>query len=148
MEQVAWYNFIYGAITGNDCEVEQAAKYLREFPLDLVSHSYRNSHRQDLATRPGYVPYGGGTRGLSPRETEGGRGARSALQYDGGSGGRSVTEPVCWLQDYWMGRYHGFIEAPTTKDRDLLTVPRRPGQPFGDEPYNGPPRPEGLIPGE
>ena len=31
MEHVAWFNFIYGAITGNDCEAEQAVKYLREW---------------------------------------------------------------------------------------------------------------------
>ena len=33
----------------------QAVWYVREWPLDLVNHSYRNSHRADLGPRRGYV---------------------------------------------------------------------------------------------
>ncbi len=141
MQQVPWYNFIYGIVTGNDCEVAQAVAHLREWPLDLVSHSYTNSHRLDLGPQPGYVPYGGGTRAMSPRETEAKRSSRSALPYDGGSGGRAVTEPTGWLEDYWMGRYYGFIEAPTATDPKLITVSRRLREHLGAAPYDGPPRP-------
>lgn len=148
MEQVPFFNFVYGSLTGNDCEVEQAVKHLREWSLDTVSHSYANSHRSDLAPRPGYVPYGGGTRAMSPRETDAKWGSRSALPYDGGSGGRTVTPPIGWLEDYWMGRYYGFIEAPTSKDPALTTVKARPTGNIGAAPYDGPPRPGGLIPGE
>src|SRR5439155_7522865 len=31
MQQVPWFNFIYGALTGNDCEAPQAAQHLREW---------------------------------------------------------------------------------------------------------------------
>ena len=50
---------VYGALTGSDCEVPQAVNHLREWSLDLVNHSYHNSHRADLAPQRGYLPYGG-----------------------------------------------------------------------------------------
>jgi hypothetical protein len=70
------------------------------------------------------------------------KGSRNAYTYDGGAGGRVVVEPTGFLRDYWMGRYHGFIQAPTTKDPVLLTVNPRTDQKFGAVPYNGEPRPE------
>ena len=85
---------------------------------------------------------------MSPRAITAKRGSRSALPYDGGAGGRSVTEPLAWLQDDWMGRRHGFIEAPAVTAPDLISVKPRPGVQLGAAPCNGPPRPEGLIPGE
>jgi len=117
-------------------------QHLREWSLDLVNHSYHNSHRQDLAPQRGYVPYCGGTRAISPRETEAKWGSRPAMQYDGGEDGKGVTPPIGWLMDYWMGRYYGFIEAPQGKDAQDLTLekfltPHRQGA----QPYVGPARP-------
>ncbi len=141
IEHIPWYNFSYGAITGNDCEVEPAVEHLRAWTLDCVEHSYTNSHRDDLFPESGYVPYGGGTKAMSPRETAVKRGHRSTLPYDGGSSGRRVIEPTGFLRDYWMGRYHGFIKEPTVTEPDLISVPELTGS-FGAEPYNGPGRPE------
>ncbi|MBM3881550.1 MAG: hypothetical protein FJ387_17805 [Verrucomicrobia bacterium] len=141
MQHVPFFNFGYGALTGNDCDAEQAVQHLRDWPLDLVNHSYRNSHRADLDPRPGYVPYQGGTRALSPRETGPEWGSRSALVYDGGTGGQTVTPPIGWLEDYWMGRYYGLIQAPTTQDPDLTAPPPRTDRPRGAAAYAGPPRP-------
>src|SRR5207248_2368928 len=56
IEQLPWFNFIYGSLTGNDCEVEPAVAHLREWPLDLVIYSYQNSHRADLRAPSGYSP--------------------------------------------------------------------------------------------
>jgi hypothetical protein len=145
MQKVAWFNFTYSAVTGNDGELEEAVGDLRGWPLDCLEHSYQNSHRDDLATEPGYVAYGVGTRGMSARETGVKRGSRDALPYDGGANSRRVAEPTGFLRDYWMGRYHGFIEVPTTKDKALLTVERRPGVQLGAAPYEGPGRPEDLL---
>jgi len=143
MQHVPFFNFIYGALAGNDCEAPQAVKHLREWSLDLVNHSYHNSHRSDLVPRPGYVPYMGGTRAMSPRETGPEWGSRSALEYDGGENGHGVTPPIGWLEDYWMGRYYGFIEAPKTQDPELTSAQPRAKKPRGAAPYNGPPRPRG-----
>ncbi|MCA9731038.1 hypothetical protein KC799_02850 [candidate division KSB1 bacterium] len=142
MEHIAWFNFAYGALTGNDCEVDQSVKHLREWPLDCVEHTFTNSHRSDLHTEPGYVAYQGGTRGMSPRETAVMRGSRNALDYDGGAGSRRVMEPTGFLRDYWMARYHGFIEAPKTDEPDLISVKQNRGKQLGAKPYEGEPRPE------
>jgi len=141
MQHVPFFNFIYGGLTGNNCEAPQAAQHLREWSLDLVNHSYHNSHRSDLAPRPGYVPYMGGTRAISPRESTAEVGSRSALHYDGGAGGRTVTPPMGWLEDYWMGRYYGIIAAPTTQVANLTNVQPRTAKPRGAALYDGPPRP-------
>jgi hypothetical protein len=144
MQHVPFFNFIYGALTGNDCEAPQAAQHLREWSLDLVSHSYHNSHRSDLAPRPGDVPYMGGTRAISPRESDAKWGSRSALEYDGGGGGRGVTPPIGWLEDYWMGRYYGFLEPPKTQDPEATSLKPQASTRRGAAPYNGPPRPAGA----
>jgi hypothetical protein len=83
----------------------------------------------------------GGTRAISPREISAEWGSRSALEYDGGAGGRIVTPPIGWLEDYWMGRCYGLIEAPKTTDRKLTSIERRGAKPKGAAPYDGPPRP-------
>jgi hypothetical protein len=136
-----FFNFNYGALTGNDCEAAQAVKHLREWSLDLVNHDYRNSHRSDLAPRHGYQPYSGGTRAISPRESEAKWGDRSPLQYDGGENSKAVTPPVGWLEDYWMGRYYGFIEAPQKAAAGFAPVPDRVLTQHGAEPYAGPGHP-------
>lgn len=141
LQQLPFFNFVYGAFTGNDCEAPQAVQHLREWSLDLVNHNYHNSHRSDLTPQRGYVPYAGGTRAISPRESESKWGSRSSLQYDGGENSHGVTPPIGWLEDYWMGRYYGFIEAPKTQDKELTTVQPRAGKPSGAAPYAGPPRP-------
>ncbi|NIA13553.1 MAG: hypothetical protein GWP08_05685 [Nitrospiraceae bacterium] len=142
IEHNPWFAFIYGALTGNDCETAQAVKHLREWPLDLRQHDWRSSHRDDLFTPGGYVAYAGGARGLSPRVTGPIRWSNTTLQYDGGAGGRVVVDPSGWLDAYWMGRYYGFITAPATDDLELTTVEQR-GLQLGAEPYKGPPRPPG-----
>jgi hypothetical protein len=142
MQKVAFFNFIYGALTGNDCEVDVVTQSLREYRLTPIEYSYRNSHRADLAPEPGYVPYGAGTRAISPRETGAMWGSQASVYYDGGNGGRGITPPVAWLEEYWMGRYYGMIEAPETKDPALITVPEDAGTHQWAKPYSGTPRPE------
>jgi hypothetical protein len=141
IQQLPFYNFTYGALTGNDCEIPEAVRHLREWSLDLINYSFHNSHRSDLKTPSGYVPYSGGTRAISPREMEARWGARNSLEYDGGEGGKAVTPPTGWLLDYWMGRYYGFIEAPTATNLAFTKISPRVEGPKGATPYNGPPRP-------
>ncbi len=142
VEQIAWLNFVYGAVTGNDCEIAPAVKHLREWPLSCIEYNYTNSFRDDLYTPPGYTIYTSGTKAMSPRETCVKRGSRYNLNYDGGANGNRVMEPTGFLRDYWMGRYHGFIKAPQTKGPNLISVKPRKGKHFGAAPYNGEPRPK------
>jgi hypothetical protein len=143
--QLPFFNFSYGVLTGNDCEAPLAVKHLREWSLDLVNYSYRNSHRSDLAPQRNYVPYSGGTRAISPRESEAKWGDRSPLQYDGGEGGKAVTPPAGWLEDYWMGRYYGFIEAPPNRDPQSSSLSEHVQKIHGAAPYTGPSRPESAA---
>lgn len=143
MEGVPWYNFMYGALTGNDCESERAIEHLRDWPLDLVNYSFFNSHRHDIHTPKGYRSYAERLKALSPREVGPKRVNRDWTVLDSDSRGNSVTDPACWLEQYWMGRYFGFIEAPSVTDPELVSVPKR-GLQLGAAPYTGPARP--LLP--
>ena len=136
------FNFHYGGLTGNDCDEQEAAATLRETPLDVRSYSYRNSHRLDLAPGKEHTSFGGATRGLSPREGSPELGAGSALSLDGGSGGRGAFPPTGWLEGYWLGRYYGMLQAPTTRDRAATTLAPRDPSLRAAAPYSGPERPK------
>jgi hypothetical protein len=144
IEQHPWFNFVFGALTGHDFELEPSVSHLREWPLDLVAWSYQNSHRADLQTPPGYVAYKAGTRTFSPRETEPMRWDHWTMQPDGGAGGRDVVEPSGWLLAYWMGRYHGFIQPPQAQEPSLAEPQPSSIAPTGAQPYAGPNRPTGF----
>jgi len=140
VESNPWYNFVYGVLTGNECDVPQSVQHLRDWPLDLIIWSYENSHRADLRTPEGYSAHKGGIRAFPPRETEPLRWDHWTMQADGGSGGHDVIEPGAWLLAYWMGRYHGFIEPPSQK---IALPPSKLAKPDpGARSYSGPPRPE------
>lgn len=145
VEQNPWFNFVYGALTGNDCEADVAVAHLRDWPLDLRTWSYQNSHRRDLQTPSGYSTFKGGVRALPPRETEPMRWDHWTMQLDGGSGGRDVAEPGGWLAAYWIGRYYGYIAPPTVTDPALLTVSRSRDRQLGAKQYEGPPRPKEFM---
>lgn len=144
IEQIPWFNFIYGAVTGNDCETSEAVDHLREWPLDLVSHSWDNTYRTDRLPRRGYLPYAGGGRAYSPRSRGPIRWTDSSLEKKGGDGGRVVVDPSGWLDAYWMGRYYGMILPPSTEDSTLISVPAMEAG-SGAVPYDGPPMPDVLA---
>jgi hypothetical protein len=135
MAHYPWFNFSYGALTANDCESDKAVKYLRECKLDCTEYDFTNSERDDLFPEPGYKSYEGVIRSLSPRESS------DPIVMDGGGNGRVVREPTEYLRDYWMGRYFGFIQAPSTDDPELISVKPTGSNNQGAKPYDGPPRP-------
>jgi hypothetical protein len=65
------------------------------------------------------------------------------LAYDGGNGGNVITPPVGWLEDYWMGRYYGFIEAPKDPGAEIATIRLPAATSKTAKPYTGPSRPDG-----
>lgn len=141
-EQQPWFNFVHAVVSGDAGELAASAAHLREWPLDLRTWSYRNSHRADLRTPSGYTGLKpGGVRPFSPREREPMRWDAWTMQADGGSGGRDVVEPSGWLLAYWMGRYHGLVEAPTATDPAVLTAGHSLEPGMGAKPYTGPGRP-------
>lgn len=141
IEAVPWFNFIYGALTGNDCELDRAVDHLRGWPLDLHRYSFTNSHRDDLQTPKGYRMYAERPHPLNPRETEPDRWDGDFMRLDNSLAGTVIADPGGWLDAYWMGRYYGMITAPQTQDTALTTVPDR-GLHVGAAPYKGPARPK------
>lgn len=139
IEHNPWFNFIYGAVTGNECEAAQAVAHLRAWPLDLVNHPWDATTRDDLFAPPGYLPYADGSRAISPRERGPLRWSDNGMELKGGSG-RTVRDPSGWLDAYWMGRHHGFIAAPT----EAPPVFAPPAAPINIPPYDGPPMPDVL----
>ncbi|WP_209329307.1 hypothetical protein [Lunatimonas salinarum] len=141
MEHIPWFNFSYAAFTGNDAELEEAVRHLREWTLDCIEHNYRNSHRDDLFVEDGYTSYEGGLKAISPREKSVTRGSRRAIVLDGGVNSKRIMEPVGFLRDYWMGRYYGFIKAPETSEEALLKADNTQMKGQGAKPYSGSNRP-------
>ena len=141
IEGLPWFNFIYGALTGNDCETDRAVAHLREWPLDLRKYSFTNSHRDDLHPPQGYRTYAERPMPMTPRETAPERWDGDFMRLDGGHNGEVVADPGGWLDAYWMGRYYGMITAPQTDDPGLISVPDRSLQ-RGAAPYAGPARPK------
>ena len=139
-ENQAWFNFVYGALTGNDCQNAEAVQHLRDYPLEAINYRFTNSHRHDLHVPEGYRNYVTDTRAMGPREQGVRRWDRDPLELDGG-GDYSILDPSSYLDAYWMARYYGFITAPTTTDPNLLAVEKR-GLQLGPKPYDGPPRPK------
>jgi hypothetical protein len=135
MDHIPWFNFTYGAFTGNDCELDQSVKYLRDYRLDCTEYSYSNSDRDDLYPEQGYTSYEGAVRAFSPRE------ALSPTSIDGNGQGMVVREPTEFLRDYWMARYYGFILKPGTADPGLISVGQSENKNAGARPYEGPARP-------
>ncbi|WP_338875375.1 hypothetical protein WBJ53_07110 [Spirosoma sp. SC4-14] len=140
-DHLPWFNFTYGALTGNDCEQEQSVKFLRERVLDCRENSYFNAHRADLFIESGYTAYDGSVKTLSPREAFTDGDSRRVNQLDNTHGGNRIKDPSGFLRDYWMGRYYGFIKTPATNDPTLISVPQHAGKSGGATPYSGPARP-------
>ncbi|HAA74188.1 TPA: transcriptional regulator, partial [Candidatus Latescibacteria bacterium] len=111
-ERNPWWNYIYGAVTENACDVEEAARTLREIPLDLIDWPIRNSHRADIrldADRGrkgelqsiGVLPYD---------ELPALKWNANPYALDGGGNATREDDGTYFLLPYWMGRYYGFLE--------------------------------------
>ena len=142
IEQVPRFNYTYGAISGHDCEQEESLKHMREWQLDCTAYNYTNSYRDDLDTPQGYKAYENGSKAMSAREIKVTRNSRYMMVLDGGRNGNLIQEPNSFILDYWLGRYHNLIEAPTTNDPQMLSVGTDENKEVGAKPYNGPKRPK------
>ena len=110
VDQSAYFNFVYGDLTGDDPQLGDALFYLRDAPIDQVHWTVDNSRREDvqLTRLPEYEKMQT-ARLLPPSE-------RGILRWDNnprqavqGHDGRSERTGVQWLLPYWMGRYLGYI---------------------------------------
>ncbi|MHB1456317.1 MAG: hypothetical protein ACYC0V_05315 [Armatimonadota bacterium] len=109
-ENSPFYSFIYGAITGSPCSVEDSVTTLRDWPWDMVQWETRNSHRHDVTfkTERG-INFMDIDRVLPISERQAWRWNGNPWISDGGNGGLNEEDGAAWLLPYWMGRYHGII---------------------------------------
>ena len=95
------WNFMYGACSGDSCDVEASVQTLREIPLDFIHWKMRNSHRADLGV-VNRKPLPWTNRVIHHWDS-------NPYHLDGG-GDMSEGDQTVWLLPYWMGRYHRLIE--------------------------------------
>ena len=99
------WNFIYASTGAADFDLEETIWSLREFPLDTIGWSVRNSHRKDLEfLEPGFRHQT--TRSvLPPDERPMSKYNGNAFRLDGGEDGRHEYSGDIYLLPYWLGRY-------------------------------------------
>lgn len=110
-EDRPFYNFAYGALTGQPCNVERAVAVLQDWPWELVDWQAKNSHRLDVNLRgaPGRPPRDI-DRALPMGERRLMRWNGSSWEADGGGNGSGEEDGGAWLLAYWLGRYHKIIQ--------------------------------------
>jgi hypothetical protein len=99
------WNLIYAATGAEDCDLQESIWSLKEFPLDAIGWSVRNSHRKDLEfLEPGFRHQS--TRSvLPPDERPMSKYNGNAFRLDGGEDGHNEYSGDIYLLPYWLGRY-------------------------------------------
>ncbi len=135
IERSPYFNIVYGALTNNPCDIENAAKSLSEMNLDLVVWPTYNSYRKDIVWDNSPEEYGCAPQLKYPVEYS----SRLIVNYDGnqfvcdsgaeefininkktanraaalpgtdGANGMRTVMPSIYLLPYWMGRYYGLL---------------------------------------
>lgn len=106
---------IFTALTGTDeFDLNEAVWYLREYPLDMINWSIKNSHRKDIDLIEPNFRRQTTKEVLPPDERPIKRHNSNTFDLDrNGVGGTSEESAGdIWLLPYWMGRYLGVISAP------------------------------------
>ncbi|MBC7287015.1 MAG: transcriptional regulator, partial [Armatimonadetes bacterium] len=105
------WNVIYGALTGNPCDIDRAVETLAELPLDLVDWRMVNSHRSDITIddRPGRFGELQSTEIVPYDERADFRWNHNPYRLESGGEGRTEYDGAHFLLPYWMARYHGLL---------------------------------------
>ena len=135
VERSPFFNIVYGALTNNSCDVENAAKSLSEMNLDLIRWPIYNSYRKDIVWDTEQEAMGIPPQLKYPVDYS----SRVLVHYDGnpfvcdsgaerfvdinskivnrtatlpgtaGANGMRAMMPYIYLLPYWMGRYYGLL---------------------------------------
>lgn len=135
VERSPLFNVVYGALTNNYCDIEEAAKSLSEMNLDFIRWPVYNSYRKDIIWDTEQEASGVPAQLKYPVEY----GSRLLVNYDGnqficdsgaeefvainskrtnktstlpgtsGANAMSATMPSVYLLPYWMGRFYGLL---------------------------------------
>jgi hypothetical protein len=105
------WDFIYAATGAEQFDLEESIWSLKEFPLDIISWTVRNSHRKDLELLPSNFRHQNAKTVLPPDERPMGKYNGNAFRLDGGNDGREEFSGDIFLLPYWLGRYLGIIRS-------------------------------------
>jgi len=109
-EKEALWNIMTFMTGKKYCGLDDAVWYLKEYPLDLITWTIRNSHRNDIEKIPDNFRNQTINEVLPPDELPVTRHNSNRFTLDGGNGGLSeMSAGDIWLLPYWMGRYLGVI---------------------------------------
>jgi hypothetical protein len=109
---------IFTALTGTaNFDLNEAAWWLKEYPIDLIEWVIINSNRQDIDKLELNFRRQSVKEVLPPDETPVSRhnGNMFHLDRTHGNGNSESSAGDIWLLPYWMGRYLGVISAPVQK---------------------------------
>ncbi|WP_233375981.1 hypothetical protein [Maribellus sp. CM-23] len=115
-EKEGLWNIMTALVGKDDYDFDNAAWYLREYPLDMINWTVKNSHRKDIELLPENFREQSTAEVLPPDELRISRHNANRFGLDGGSDGRSeYSAGDIWLLPYWIGRYLGVISEPASK---------------------------------
>jgi len=99
------WNLIYAMTGATDFDLDQTIWGLKEFPLDTIGWSVRNSHRKDLEFIAPNFRNQTTSKVLPPDERPMSKYNGNHFRLDGGEGGRREYSGDIFLLPYWLGRY-------------------------------------------
>ena len=99
------WNLIYAVTGAADFDLEQTIWGLKEFPLDMIGWSVRNSHRKDLKFLGPNFRNQTTRKVLPPDERPMSKYNGNHFRLDGGEGGHREYSGDIFLLPYWLGRY-------------------------------------------
>lgn len=104
---------IFTALTGtSEFDLDEAAWYLREHPLDFIDWRVQNSHRKDIEPVEPNFRKQTIKEVLPPDELPISRHNANRFDLDSGDGRSEYSAGDIWLLPYWMGRYLNVISEP------------------------------------
>jgi hypothetical protein len=115
-EKEGLWNIMTAIVGANDIDLNEAVWYLKEYPLDLIEWTVRNSQRKDIEMVDPNFRRQTITEVLPPDELAISRHNANRFDLDGYGGGRAESSAGdIWLLPYWIGRYLGVISEPVNK---------------------------------
>lgn len=111
-EHCVLFNLVYGAFSDEACDLDIAAKVLREYPMDFVNRPLYNSSRRGLVFDTEQEKWGEAPQLKEALDID----SRILHNYDSNpfrvdeGRGTNACCPSAYLLPYWFGRYYGIIE--------------------------------------
>jgi hypothetical protein len=113
-EKNGLWNLCYAMTGAKAFDKNETIWFLKEFPLDMVEWTVRNSHRKDLEFLEPNFRRQSTKEVLPPDERPELKHNRNLFTLDrlGHNGGSELSAGDSFLLPYWMGRYLGVISGP------------------------------------